>query len=421
MAAAMALAALAIERWRRQPLSAAAKFVMAFSAGALFLQLLALLHPSKQVIDAVFHAHRLEWVLGGRYFFTQIMPDGVRFPYAIGLYVVAAPWTHVTSDHVALLRVVVSVFHAIAGVLLYPVVARAWGDRSIGAAAVVLYHVVPLPYLVIGNANMTFAFGQSMAVMTMAAAAALSLRSRDVVQWFVLFLVASLAFLSHVAVFPILASTLVAAAVLYWWLGGPTLRAPAYAVFLAAVLAAIVSVVSYYGQFGEAFETLNRVRGRSTGAAVSAPAPDSGAHVSAVEPRAVPPTPLSRPVRLGRALTQGVHDVSWPILILAAIGVWRLWVAGARDRLGLALAAWGLAYAAFVLFSVATPVEARFQRYTDEFVSRVNYATLPAVVILAARGAVWGWSAGLVTRIVFAILMLAAVMTGVQKWMGWLA
>ena len=57
--------------------------------------------------DAVFHAHRLEWVLGGRYFFTQPMPSGVSFPYAIALYVAAAPFASLTRDHVALLRIVV--------------------------------------------------------------------------------------------------------------------------------------------------------------------------------------------------------------------------------------------------------------------------------------------------------------------------
>ncbi len=274
IAAGMVLSVAIVEQWRRRPLEAAARFVVAFSACALFVQLLVLLHPLKAVIDAVFHAHRFEWVLGGRYYFTQVMPDGVRFPYAIGLYVAAAPWAAVASDHVALLRIVVSVTHALAGALLYPMVVRVWGDSLAGAAAVVLFHLVPLPYVVIGNANLTYAFGASIAIATMMAATLLPLRSRDVLQLAVLFLLASLAFLSHVGVFPLLLAALAASAVLYRWRGGPELRAPSRAVFLAAIVAAVFSVVVYYGQFGEAYETLNRVRAR--GATAQAPGSDPG-------------------------------------------------------------------------------------------------------------------------------------------------
>ena len=66
-----------------------ARFVAAFAAAALYLKLLVLLHPPMPVGDAVFQAHRFEWVLSGRYYFTSIAPGGYEFPYAIGLYVVA--------------------------------------------------------------------------------------------------------------------------------------------------------------------------------------------------------------------------------------------------------------------------------------------------------------------------------------------
>ena len=115
-------------------------------------------------------------------------------------------------------------------------VVRVWGDSLAGAAAVVLFHLVPLPYVVIGNANLTYAFGASIAIATMMAATLLPLRSRDVLQLAVLFLLASLAFLSHVGVFPLLLAALAASAVLYRWRGGPELRAPSRAVFLAALL-----------------------------------------------------------------------------------------------------------------------------------------------------------------------------------------
>ena len=108
----------------------------------------------------------LQLVLSGGYYFTQVMPSGVTFPYAIGLYVVATPWTALTSDYVTLLRTVVCVVEAIAGALLYAAVVKAWGDRTAGALAVMLFHLVPLPYGLIGNANLTNAFGQSVASLS---------------------------------------------------------------------------------------------------------------------------------------------------------------------------------------------------------------------------------------------------------------
>ncbi len=51
---------------RHEPLHDLARFAVAVSAAALFLKLLGLLHPAKPIIDALFHAHRLEWVLSGR-------------------------------------------------------------------------------------------------------------------------------------------------------------------------------------------------------------------------------------------------------------------------------------------------------------------------------------------------------------------
>ena len=132
---------------RRVPLTTAARAVIAISAVVLYVKLAALLHPSKLVIDAVFQAHRLEWVLSGRYFFTQTMPSGVQFPYAIALYVFAAPWSLLTRDHVALLRIVVLTMEVTAGALLYPMIVRSWGDRVAGVIAVALFSVVPVSVL----------------------------------------------------------------------------------------------------------------------------------------------------------------------------------------------------------------------------------------------------------------------------------
>ena len=55
-----------LERWRGLALQHSARFGILFSAVALDLKLLGLLHPSKLLVDAVFHAHRFEWVLAGK-------------------------------------------------------------------------------------------------------------------------------------------------------------------------------------------------------------------------------------------------------------------------------------------------------------------------------------------------------------------
>ncbi len=111
--------------------------------------------------------------------------------------------------------------------------------------------------------------------------------------------------------------------------------------------------------------------------------------------------------------------IGWPILVLAAIGTWSLWLDGGRDRLVFLLGAWGVAYAVFVGIGVLPPVDAPFQRYATEFVGRVNFATYPAAVVLAARGAVWAWRRGLVLRAASVILLIASVAIGVGRWEGW--
>ena len=207
--------------------SPATRFVVVYSSVALYLLLLALLHPSKAVVDALFHAHRLEWVHSGRYLFTQPMPDGVAFPYAIALYVVSLPWMALTRDHVTLLRVVVCTAHILAGLLLYVAIVRRLRDPLAGALAVVLWSLVPTWFLVVGNANLTSAFGQSAATATLLSATIWPLGPRDYRQGVGLFAIAALAQLSHVGTFPQLLGAMLALAVAYRVVGGVELRAPA--------------------------------------------------------------------------------------------------------------------------------------------------------------------------------------------------
>jgi hypothetical protein len=398
-----------LERWRARPLEATARFVLLFSGAALYLKLLGLLHPSKLLVDAVFHAHRLEGVLAGRYFFTQPMPGGVSFPYAIGLYLFAAPWSVLTRDHVMLLRVVVCAAEVVAGALLYPAIARVWGNRGAAAIAVVLFNVVPLPYGLVGNANLTNAFGQSVALATLMVATMLSPAPRNLASVILLFSLCSLAFLSHVSTFALLAFTLVALAFFYRWRGGPPLSRTAWTILGVTIVAALFAVVVYYGHFGDVYRTALRVR--SEAAATHAPP------LSNVPPSSASAT-VSIGMRIGNALAFTFAAVGWPILVLAAVGSWRVWSEGLRDRAVFAIAAWGVAYVTFLAVAVMR-VDAPFQRYAAEFFGRVLFATYPAAVMLAACGIGWAWPRGMAPRVVTVMLVGCAVILGLQHWTGW--
>jgi hypothetical protein len=392
----------------RRAISAPARFAVALSATLFAIEAMALLHPSKATVDAVFHAHRLEWVLDGRLLFTQPMPSGVRFPYAIALYVMAAPWTFLTANHVALLKVVVLASRAVAGLLLYPIVTRAWQDRVAGVVAILLVHVVPLPFVVIGNANLTYAFGQSAAVMAIAAAASVGLGTRGWGGAVALWALASLAFLSHVGLFPLVAALLLAAAAGYAVAGGRPLRRAATVVTAATILAAIFSVVIYYGHFGEAYRTVRQVR---SGSAVEAPAPGTGV------PKGAAYTLGERAESAGRLVAQ---SFGWPVLALAAAGAVVCVRTGWRDPLGIVIAATLGAAVVFEAGSVLGPIAPSFWRYAAEFLTRVNYVAVPAVALLAARAAAAAWTAGGLARAAAGLVTALAVVQGTAQWFGWL-
>jgi hypothetical protein len=409
IALALVVVAYALKRTAGGPLRNTARFVLAFAAGVLYLKLLGLLHPSKPLVDAVFQAHRLEWVLGGRYFFTQPMPGGVQFPYAIALYVVAAPWTVLTRDYVTLLRVVACVFEAIAGALLYLMVVRARGDRLQGAVGAALFSLVPMAFWYTGNANLTAVFGQSVGCMAVVAATVLPLqrgRHRDVVG---LTLIAALAFLSHVSTFAILAATLVALAAAYWTIGGPALRSPSRRIVVATIVAALVAVGLYYGRFGDVYARALRVRAPS--AATAAPAPAGRAA------GAEPPSLAGRVVEAAKITNQAV---GWPLLLLAAVGAWRFARSRIRDRLACAALAWAAAFVVFAGVGVAR-VEPQFQRYSYEFVGRVALATYPAAAVLGGYGAIWVWRAGAAGRVVSIVVLVAGIAGAVRGWLAWIA
>ena len=160
-----------VERIRRQKLSLAALSVVAICLAASYLKLLMLLHPNMPIGDGVFHAHRFEYVLAGRFYFTSLTPDNYAFPYPIFLYLVAAPFAWLTSDtleRLALLRIIATVADATAATLLYWMIVRATSDKLAGIASVVWYHAMPMTAWIMTWGALTNAFAQTLFVASLA-------------------------------------------------------------------------------------------------------------------------------------------------------------------------------------------------------------------------------------------------------------
>ena len=382
--AAALLIAAAIAHWRNgQPLRNTAKFAIAFSAFAAFLKLLVILHPDMPIGDALFHAHRFRLVDSGTYVFTTIAPGGYQFPYAPGLYVTALPladWVTRNTGDMALLRILVVAFDAAAGALLYFVVVRAWGHRLAGAVAVALYHLMPIGFEVVRVGNLTNAFAQALAVFSLALVAApgLRLERRGALAGLTLLLAA--AFMSHTSTFAILVPACALIALLFVWKGGPALRSPAWAIAVALLVAGTLAVLLYYRHFGEVYRAeWTRISAETAGGT-----PDVGGRTAMDRLRDVP--------RLF-SLYFGL-----PMLALAAIGAYSLFVRASRDRLTLGILGWAVACLAFLALGIATPVDMRYY-----------LMSVPAVAIAAAAGASWMWARrGAARPVAIALLAWAA-------------
>ena len=402
----------------RTPLTTAARLAIVVSACGLYLKLAFLLHPDKDIVDAVFHGHRFDWVLAGRFYFTQLSTSATPFPYAIGLYLFSAPWSLLTQDHVMLLRIVVCASEAVAGALLYPLVVKSWGDRAAGVLAVLLFHLLPLPYAVIGNANLTNAFGQSAALVTMIAAMRWTLGPGHAGAWLGLTALATLAFLSHVGTLAFLLPTLLVLAAFYYLSGADALRPRASRVLSASLVAFALAVGLYYAHFGSIYRPhLEQARAAILGAAAT----EARAPVSAVAPAAGTPArrpPLQLGVRGAWDQTRG--SLGWPIIILALAGAVRLAFRRKADPLVLGLGAWLVACAIFLGWSAVRTVDPRYVQDAWEFIGRVQLATSPAAAVLAACGAATIWRLGRPFRVVSAALVGGAAWVAARALAAWI-
>jgi hypothetical protein len=395
IALAVVVLSVVTERLRAAPLRNTARFAAAFSAAALFLKLLVLLHPNMGVGDTMFHAHKFQGVLAGNLYFTSIAPGGYSFPYPPGLYVFASVFKTLVRrgpGDMALLRIVCAAADAVAGLLLYAVVARGRGDRLAGAMAVAIYHLMPLSFGVLVTGNMSNVFAQSAAV---AALAIMASPAPPRARWAWLgALVAALltAFLSHTGTLATLFVSAVFIAALFMLRGAPDLRRAGIAVGIATIAAAAIAVVVYYAHFMPTYRAEFARIGHETATA----ARDAGGRTIADRLRLVP-------------YSIGIY-IGAPVLLFAFVGSVELALRRAGERVTLAVLGWLLACLAFLVLGVLTPVD-----------MRSYLASLPALAIAAGYGAAWAWNEGWplhrgLWRLTAAVFLAGAITTGFHAW-----
>src|SRR5690606_37224674 len=161
---------------------------------------------------------------------------------------------------------------------------------------------------------------------------------------------------------------------------------------VTTLVAALLSIGLYYRHFTEAYaHALSRVR-------VSEPAPES--QTPSVDAPAVLVRPLAWHERASDSVKQTTANFGWPVILLAAVGAWHVWRRQWRAPVPLLLAAWCVAWLAFLFVGTLTRVDTQYQRYAAEFVGRVNLASYPAAAVLGGIGAaamirtwprIWSW------------------------------
>lgn len=392
---AVAVIGLALlTEWRRRvPIRNTARFAAAFSACALFLKLLVLLHPNMGVGDTMFHAHRFQGVLAGNLYFTSIAPGGYSFPYPPGLYVFASLFSGLVrrgAGDMTLLRIVCASADAAVGLLLYVVVARNWGNRLAAAMTVAIYHLMPLNFGVLVTGNMTNSFAQSaagVALVVMAWPARSRWRAAGVLAAALL-----VAFLSHTGTLATLFAAAVLIAALFLVRGAPDVKRAGTAIAIATLAAAAIAVAVYYAHFMPTYRAEFARIGHETATA----ARDAGGRTIGDRLRAVP-------------YSLGIY-IGVPVLLFGFLGAVELAIRRSGDRLSLALGGWILACLAFLALGVLTPVDMRYY-----------LAVLPAVAIAAGSGAAWAWTEGWpmyrgVWRVTAAIFLAATISTGFHAW-----
>lgn len=364
---------------RRTPVAAT---VMAVTSMAVVLKLLVLTHPSMPMGDAMFHAHRLQTVLAGNFYFTSITPGDYQFPYAPGLYVFSSlfAWlTETTADKVVLLRVVTTAVDAVAAAGLAAWLWRWKRDPLAATVAVAAYHLLPLSFNVLAVGNLTNLFAQAVAMLALVLAASGRWSTATAAGLTLLVLAASL---SHTSTFVLLSAHLGVAGL---WLAvrGPDTRRTGLLLGGGVAVAGLLAVGIYYGHFGEVYTTALARVGEETGRAASS---------------AGNRTPMER-LRDVPRLLELYYAI--PGLLLAGLGAVMLGRSRAEAPVAWTLVVTGAGtLAAFLVLGIVTPLD--FRHYL---------AALPLMALAVGAGTahLGTWRRPGLAVAVAAALWLAAV------------
>lgn len=359
------------ERSNERPLRNTAKFAAIFSAAAAYFQLLVLLHPDAPASLVTPAAPGAGASLSGNEYAALLVGAGRQMPEGIALQLLASPLAaFLTPDKEAIAYALAVLANAAAGLWLYGMVTRAWGDRLVAAGATALYHLVPLSFDALAT-RQSAAFGQSLAVVALALIARSSVRFAWLGPFAGMTALLLAAFLASAGTSVVLGAAVLSAAALYRFRGDRDLASIARRL-LAALAVAAAAAAAFYVY-----------------------------------------SPAARSPSGGQAAT-AIHHVLWngfgpAMLLFAAVGSWRLARTRLRDRLSLALAGWVLgAVACWIIgemSNVALPVA---------------LALTPAVAIAAAVGARRNWRGGLPTRLAVLVVIALIVATAVTNWNAWI-
>lgn len=364
--------------------------------GVTIVKLAFFSHPLATIGDGIFQVHRAQQVQDGTYLFTSITPRPFfEFPYAIGLFVAAAPfwsWFATDVDHVWLLRTIALVADALVGLALYAAAWRVWRHRMLALVVAGLWPFARAPLEALCNANLPNVFGQGLFGVAMAGLVWSLVPTRP--SWAVAggtVVVLAAAFLSHFSTVSIGVPLLVAVAAVVAVAGGPGRGRRAAWVLAIGLAAATVSYAVYYRHFGDVYRaTIERV--------VSHDAVDEPGSAIAASPI----------VKLRRWISGTSDDYGLPgvpLGIAAAVGLGFIVRERRRDPFTLVLVGWLAAWVIFTTLGVLTAVQ-----------MRANLASAPVFVCLGAIGLVGLGRHGTSGAALAVVLTLAIVVNGARLW-----
>jgi hypothetical protein len=379
------------------------------SVGLLFLKASVLMHPDVVFGDIGFHVNRFQAVQAGNYFFLSAAPGG-EFPYPIALYVAALPLVEVFRNPDVVLRLLALAASALAGLALFGLVRRVWGSATAAVVALLLFGTIPVDFQIHGRAFLTNAFGNAAAVLTLAAVAG---------PWFAgtrwrgplaAAAVCVVTLTSHVSSAVILAATLAVVTVLYRLSSDIANRQAARAVAAVVGAGLALSVLLYYGWFGDFYRS-RAEQWRHPTIAVSSRLAGPAIPVQREEAHQTRWVPGWIPLK-NRVMAVPRYSVKYfgaPVIALALVGLVSLARRRPFDRLALVVLAWVGTGAAFLVLGLLTPVDLRYY-----------LAVYPALAVLGAYAVDWASRRGPLEAAAAVLLVGWSCVSAARYWVSWL-